>query len=462
MKTRTKMASIFFTSCLLIILLLGTAVYYSFDKYSHVDFDKRVQTRAIIASKYYLEKDTNKSEAYKMIREQFFEKLHKEKEMVMQLESNKSFDFYASKYHLPEELLIQINVKGKATLRDGDVVYSGLKYSQGDKTSIVVVSAENYFTAHHLAYLRNVLLIAIGLGTLLTLYVSIYFSTHIFDPVKKITDKVRQISTDNIHLRLEEPTNNHEIGELASTFNQLLDRLETAFEIQKNFISNASHELGTPLTVIIGEADLALRKERSSEVYQEAIQNILAQAERLDHITKSLLFLAQSGYQGDKPTREIVRTDQLLWDVKETFDKLSPKNHIIVDLNEVPDDPKRLKIMGNRQLLLVAFSNIIGNACKYSHYKSVTISIKASESEVIMVIKDQGIGIPEEEISQIFNPFFRASNTQLFEGYGIGLPLSKNVIKMHNGQIKVDSQVGVGTTFTIRFPHILAKKTISV
>jgi signal transduction histidine kinase len=358
MKTRTKMASIFFTSCLLIILLLGTAVYYSFDKYSHVDFDKRVQTRAIIASKYYLEKDTNKSEAYKMIREQFFEKLHKEKEMVMQLESNKSFDFYASKYHLPEELLTQINVKGKATLRDGDVVYSGLKYSQGDKTSIVVVSAENYFTAHHLAYLRNVLLIAIGLGTLLTLYVSIYFSTHIFDPVKKITDKVRQISTDNIHLRLEEPTNNHEIGELASTFNQLLDRLKQLLK-SKNFISNASHELGTPLTVIIGEADLALRKERSSEVYQEAIQNILAQAERLDHITKSLLFLAQSGYQGDKPTREIVRTDQLLWDVKETFDKLSPKNHIIVDLNEVPDDPKRLKIMGNRQLLLVAFSNII-------------------------------------------------------------------------------------------------------
>jgi signal transduction histidine kinase len=159
----------------------------------------------------------------------------------------------------------------------------------------------------------------------LTLYVSIYFSTHIFDPVKKITDKVRQISTDNIHLRLEEPTNNHEIGELASTFNQLLDRLETAFEIQKNFISNASHELGTPLTVIIGEADLALRKERSSEVYQEAIQNILAQAERLDHITKSLLFLAQSGYQGDKPTREIVRTDQLFGMSKKHLINFLPK-----------------------------------------------------------------------------------------------------------------------------------------
>lgn len=462
MNTRTKMASIFFTSCLLIILLLGGAVYYSFDKYSHIDFDKRVQTRAIIASKFYLEKDTNKSEAYKMIREQFFEKLHREKEMLLQIEPNRGLDFYSAKYHLPEKLLVHINTFGKASHRDGDVVYSGLKYKHGNKNFIVVVSAENYFTAHHLSYLRNVLLIAIALGTLLTLYVSIYISTHIFDPVKQITDKVRQISTDNIHLRLEEPTNNHEIGELASTFNQLLDRLETAFEIQKNFISNASHELGTPLTVIIGEADLALRKERSSEVYQEAIQNILTQAERLDQITKSLLFLAQSGYQGDKPTREIIRTDQLLWDVKETFDKLSPKNHIFIDLSEVPEDPKRLKIMGNRQLLLVAFSNIIGNACKYSHYKPVTISIKATDSEVIMAIIDQGIGIPEEEISQIFNPFFRASNSQLFEGYGIGLPLSRNVIKMHNGQLQVDSRVGIGTTFTIRFPHILANKTISV
>jgi signal transduction histidine kinase len=265
-------------------------------------------------------------------------------------------------------------------------------------------------------------------------------------------DKVKQISTENIHLRLKEPENNNEISELASTFNDLLNRIETAFETQKNFISNASHELATPLTAIMGEADVALIKERKPEEYQHVLQNVVQQAERLNQITKSLLFLAQTGYKGKKIVFEILRLDELIWEVKRLIDRLNLDNKIMVDLSLLPEDPKKLKVSGNKQLLHLALANLLNNACKYSHNKPVSVHIGASQEQVLLFIKDQGIGIPENELAFIYDPFFRASNTHLFEGYGIGLPLARNIIKLHNGTLLVTSKVDNGTSVQISFP----------
>src|SRR5690606_12503295 len=125
---------------------------------------------------------------------------------------------------------------------EGSIFYSGIKYAHENKTYLVVLSANNYFTSHHLSFLQNIIFGGILFTILITAYISIYLSKYIFDPIKQITDEVKQISTENIHKRLEEKGNNNEISELISTFNDLLVRIETAFETQKNFISNASHE----------------------------------------------------------------------------------------------------------------------------------------------------------------------------------------------------------------------------
>jgi signal transduction histidine kinase len=164
------------------------------------------------------------------------------------------------------------------------------------------------------------------------------------------------------------------------------------------------------------------------------------------------LYLAQTGYSNKKVNFEILRTDELLWQTKEMLDKLNPKNNIIIDFSLLPENPLKLKIMGNKQLLYLAFINILTNACKYSNNKTVNVSIAASDNLVFLVFKDQGIGIPESEMQFIYDPFFRASNTRHFEGYGIGLPLSRNIIKIHNGQLLVTSVVNEGTTVQIKFP----------
>ncbi len=432
------------------LLLFGGAVYYFLYNYSYNDFYKRLETRASITAKYKYEPNAS---SIKQLREDHLEKLTNENEYSIELSPSINIPQVAHEFKLPVSFLEKIIQNEKANLQIDEKFFAGIKYISSDKKQhIVIISALNYYASNHLILLRNIIFVGIIFIILITAYFSVYFSRHIFDPIKKITDKVKQISTDNIHLRVEETANDQEISKLISTFNDLLNRLETAFEIQKNFISNASHEFGTPLTSIMGEAEVSLRKERTPAEYQQSLKSILEQAERINEITQSLLFLAQTGYKGNSINFEIVRTDELLWQVRELLNKLKPQSKIELDFSLLPENPFKLKINGNKQLLTLAFTNILTNACKYSNNKPVFVSIASSDNQVIVVCQDQGIGIPESDLPFIFDPFFRASNSIQFEGYGIGLPLTKNIINAHSGELLIGSKVNTGTIVTVKLP----------
>ncbi|HEY1047113.1 MAG TPA: HAMP domain-containing sensor histidine kinase [Bacteroidia bacterium] len=452
MKTQTKIALIAGFSCVLLVLLFGTTVYYFQNNYAYVDFYKRLETRARISVQYNLYADAMSAENLMTLRNSYLEKLEKEKEYVIKIKDYSELKNQASKFNLPLSFLENLYKTGQFKDKKGSIFYVGIREKKIDAIYLVIVSAENYYFSHHLLFLRNMLFVSMVIIVLIVTLSSLYFSRHIFDPIKKITDNVKQISTQNIHLRLETDKNNHEINELTNTFNDLLNRIETAFETQKNFISNASHELGTPLTAIIGEADVALLKERSNSEYQKSLNNILNQAERLNQITKSLLFLAQTGYKGKAIHFERIRIDEIIWQTMGITDKINPNNKIVFDIGLLPEDPLKLKVKGNRELLQLAFANILSNACKYSNNGPVTIAVASSNTNVIILIEDQGIGIPESEIQFIFDPFFRATNTKMFEGYGIGMPLSRNVILIHKGELSVSSTINKGTSVKISLP----------
>lgn len=263
---------------------------------------------------------------------------------------------------------------------------------------------------------------------------------------------MENISSENMQMRLPVPQTDDELSTLTHTFNGMLDRLEAAFESQKNFVSNASHELNTPLTSIIGEADVVLSKPRTPQEYQEALTTILEEAEKLNKKTKALLFLAQTGYNGKVVKFDKVRIDQLILDVKETVDKIYPANQVLLDFSLLPENPENLLVKGNEQLLHLAISNVIMNACKYSNNDTVRVSLGASAQQIILVVKDKGIGIPANEIKYIYDPYFRASNTNPFEGYGIGLPITRNVVKMHQGELNVSSVLNQGVAVEIKLP----------
>lgn len=451
MKSSTRIAIVFFTVTLAIMIVLSVAVYYFVTEYTYTDFYKRLQTRALLTARITFDGDSS-SVAYQQMREQILEKLPREEDYIFEIVPGKTFVSESKQLNIPISFFEAVSRGETANHQKNNVFYSGIRHQSNGHSHLVIVSAENYFYTHHITNLKRSLTGVVIFVSLLVLLVSVAFSKYVFNPVRQITRQVKDISSENLHLRLQASIKNDDINELKNTFNTMLDRLETSFATQNNFISNASHELGTPLTVIIGEADVALSKDRSSEEYKEAIASILREAERLERITKSLLFLAQTGFNGKKQKMEIVRTDQLLWDVKDTIDRINPRNKVQFDLSLIPDNPKKLKILGNAQLLHLAISNIVNNACKYSSNQIVKVSIGTTDDQVVIVVNDSGIGIPKDEIDYIYDPFYRASNTKNFEGYGIGLPLTRNIIRQHNGVIIVSSVEHEGTTVRLSFP----------
>lgn len=452
MRTQTKIALIFFVFSLSIVIFLSGSIYYFTTQYSFDDFYKRLEIRAVVNARMLVDSANARSSILKEFREIHLVKLPNETDYfyeivneVPRLEDSQTPD-------VPPSFFKDVMQTGKAFYRNGNTFFSGIRF-KGERTEyLVVVSADSYYGSHHLMYLRNIVIIGILVTAALTLFFSIMFSRMVFNPVKEITRKVKEIGFQNLSLRLSHRGGNDEIAVLEKTFNNMLDRLETVFAAQQSFISNASHELNTPLTAIIGQAEVALSKTRDPEEYVESLQIILTKAERLEQITRSLLNLAQTGFDGKSATTSRIRTDQLIWDVKRTIDMMYPENKVQLDLSLLPDNPEQLKIRGNEKLLHTALSNIIANACKYSNNDTVIVAIRSSADRVYIVVKDFGIGIPNNQLHQIWDPFFRASNAKNFVGYGIGLSLTKNIIRMHEGDVEVTSGENSGTSVEVSLP----------
>ena len=452
MSSIRKITILLIISISLILFFLGSSVYYFLSNYSYADFYKRLEVSVSVAEKRHFESNHKDAQVLKNIREEHLELLSDEKEYILYCPSETAIKQIAETNSIPINLLNLVYTQKFANFQKDDIFYYGKKRETAKGFYFVIVSAKNYYNSHHLILLRKVLLVGGFISILIIIYLTYLFSKRFFDPIDKIITKVNSISTDNIHLRLDDIKNTDEIKRLTTTFNNLLNRIEIAFETNKNFISNASHEFGTPLTAIIGEADVALLKDRTPVEYKEALQKILKQSERLNKISQSLLFLAQIGYKENKFNYSIIRTDELILQANEIMNQLIPKNNIKIDFELLPENPKKLKVMGNKDLLMLAITNIMTNACKYSSNKPVIVSLASTNNEIVLIIKDQGIGIPESELPFIFDPFFRASNTTAYDGYGIGLPLSQNIIKIHKGELMINSVLHKGVTVQVKLP----------
>lgn len=454
MKIQTKTTILFTVLTATIFLILNVTVYFFVRSFSNNDFEKRLELRTKISAKLKFEEGQLSTKAFKEMQQLYLEKLPNENAQIFKVEVSDFNSFESPIKELPTKFFRQIIAdSSKTTFYENSFRnYAGILYRDETGYYFVVESATNQYGRKMMQYLLFIKIASLLISTVLIFSVGMYFSKKTFQPIRSVINSVKRISEGNLHIRLKELESSDEIAELTSTFNQMLVRLETAFEMQNNFIGNASHELRTPLTAIVGEADFALAKPRSVEEYQQSLQQIVVQSEKLQQLTKGLLALAQTGFDGKTQLWEIIRVDQLIFDVKDNCDAILPQNNIKIAFDNLPTNEESISIKGNADLLKIAITNIALNACKYSDNKEVKISLCLQLNEVIIKIEDKGIGIPEEELKSIYDPFFRASNTKSYDGFGIGMPLSKNIIHLHTGQISVQSVVNVGTTVQITLP----------
>lgn len=325
----------------------------------------------------------------------------------------------------------------------------------------MVTSAVDKYGQAKLNNLLRILIVAF-IASLGVLYiVGLYYAKQVLKPISKITNRANQIRASNLHLRLETDHKKDELTELAITFNNMLDRLETFFDIQRSFVNNASHELKNPLTAILGEVEITLRHDRSKLDYIQSLKTVEKEALRLGLLIKSLLRLAQTDHDKKGLIIESIRIDELLVDLKDDLDNINPDNNVVFDFATFSGDSDRLIVQGNESLLKMVFTNILDNACKFSKNSEVIVKIRADYRNVEIDVVDCGIGVPRNELKNISEPFFRASNVHNFKGFGIGLPLASKIIKMHSGQLVIDSTEGVGTVVQVILPNSLQHISIA-
>lgn len=457
MKNQHKILAVIIISFVVTIVIIGLVVYLFISKNIREDFYHKLDMNVEVLKKLQFDNlDTGESSYVQGIRNNLADKLVYEKEYIIPL-TREAGNLMTDSLQLPATFVKEALTHNTVRHKENSRYYVSSLHSYDKGGHLIIVSAVNEAEREIQSYLKKTSITALFLAIVMVTALSYYFSKNIFKPISRITEKVKQIRSENLHLRLENDHRSPELSELATTFNDMLNRIETTFEAQNNFISNASHELRTPLTVIIGEAEVCLSKNRSSQEYVETIKIILEESEVLESKTKALLLLAQTGFNGKSQSFKKIRIDQLLWDVNQTIAKINKDSKVFLDTGLLPENPEKLKVHANEQLLHLALTNVISNACKYSNNQVVNISIGASDKSVFIIVNDNGIGIPDGELKYIYDPFFRASNTNKFEGYGIGLPLTQNIIKMHQGVITVNSVEHQGTTVQIRLPIYTGK-----
>lgn len=331
----------------------------------------------------------------------------------------------------------------------------GMLYSFGGKDYIVTAAAYDGYGYNNLYELQQTLLILFVVGLTLLFLAGYFLARASLKPIRDIVKEAESITAQHIHKRLPVKNEKDELGELSTTFNALLERLEISFNSQKMFVSNVSHEMRTPLAALMAELDLALQKERTGEQYRQAMQNVLQDARRMNKLIDGLLNLAKADYQKEQIKMQEIRLDELLLDVREFILRAHPEYHIdLLFEQEEADDDRLITVMGNLYLLNIAFSNLIENNCKYSDNKSSFIQISYWDKHTVIRLSDSGIGMSDTDKAHLLQLFYRGTQENVTEGHGIGMALSQKIIHLHQGTISVHSEEGKGTTFVVEMPHI--------
>jgi signal transduction histidine kinase len=455
MNIRTKLTVRFILITAIIILLASVLIYVFSADYRQEDFYSRLLNKANNTAKLLIEVDEVDVALLRKIEQDNPLSLPDEKIIIFNYKDTVLFSTDENQViKIDQELLDKIRLEDEVRFVQGQYEVLGFLFKGPYDRFVVVAAARDIYGFKRLQNLVFILLIVFAISIVIVSVSGWIYAGKALQPIAKVVNQVDEISITSLNLRVDEGNGNDEIAKLAKTFNNMLTRLETSFTAQKNFISNASHELRTPLTSITGQLEVTLLNPRSAEEYKYVINSVLDDIKGLSRLSNRLLLLAQTSSDERERRMTPVRIDEIIWLAKEEIVKHHEDFTVNIDLDPNLDDENKLSIRGDEQLIKAALTNVIENGCKYSPDKTTNVFVHASHFGLTILFKDKGIGIPPQDIANIFEPFYRGSNTKNIKGHGIGLSMVKGIVKLHKGVIQLISNVHSGTTVTINLPTI--------
>ncbi len=337
---------------------------------------------------------------------------------------------------------------------DGGVLhFMALRYTVNNSSGTYIIqiakdlSEEDYF----LSILYRFLIISDIAGILISLAAGFIVSSRILKPISNVTDTALSISAKELTMRIPNTGPEDELKKLVTAFNGMLDRLDDSFTRQNRFVSNASHELRTPLSIINGYLGILSRwGKEDPHVLSESLDAIESETRRMSSLIDKLLFLAKEEDGALEFEKKPVDLGIVLHDIRKDSKLLFPKKKFRFKIS------KGCIIMGDNDMLRQMFLVFVDNEGKYSDTNSeITLFLDKNMESVLVTIRDEGPGIEKEKLKYIFDRFYRLDDARdkVSGGAGLGLSIAREIIELHGGSVRVESSLGRGTVFTLRFPR---------
>jgi heavy metal sensor kinase len=342
-----------------------------------------------------------------------------------------------------------VQVMGKYSLR---VVTMPIMENE-KMVGIVQVGSSLEGVEEALQQLLLILLIAVPAALLIASAGGLFLANKALRPVDAITQIARRIGSGDLSQRIRIKRVNDELGRLASTFNEMIGKLEKSFRQVKRFTADASHELKTPLTILRGEVEVGLKKRRGLKEYQQILASNLEEINRMSRIVEDLLILSRADMGELTMEREEIELSALAREVWEDLQRLAKKKRIQLKFM----DNGFTRVEGDSLFLRQLILNLTENGLKYTRAGGeVTVRVKGDRDQgvVRLLVTDTGVGIPQKDLKRIFDRFYRVDGARSREtgGTGLGLSICQWIVQAHEGRIAVESRVGKGSTFTVTLP----------
>lgn len=448
MKIKDRIALYFTLISTTLLFAVLCMVYFTFMKFLEADFFERLTDRTMVTAKLYLEADEISRDALNDVRHKYLQKLNGEVTRIYDYKNQATFIGDTTQYW-SKATIDQVRNQKHLKYTDGERQVVGIYYKDNQGDFVVLASATDQGSHNRLTKLLKIMVVAFIMISLIVLLLSRWIAEKMLKPLKKFISEVKQIDHKNMEFRVEESNTKDEINLMAQSFNHLMNELEQAFILQKTFVANASHELRTPVTRMMMAAELALSKDRDLNTYQNVIQSIIEDAEKMDSIITGLLALAKMDMELINSKRSPIRLDKILIRIQAEWKQ--HKNLDIALLKNVDAEPV---VLGNETLLQIALDNVFSNAFKFSNNQTVTCKLEQVDGNLNIKISDLGPGIPLSEQKEVFKPFYTRSAAFGQKGEGMGLYMAQKIISLFKGKIEISSSVEDKSTFIISIPQL--------
>lgn len=327
-------------------------------------------------------------------------------------------------------------------------IYSQPVYDNNQLVAIVQVAQSLDDIQNTLQRLLVTLLVSVPILVIIAGVSGYFLAARALAPIDQITSTTRRISGEDLSARLNIPVTDDEVGRLTQTLNDMLARLDNSFQRERQFTNDASHELRTPLTAMQAILSVIREKRRTPKEYEQALDDLTEETDRLRTLVENLMRLAR-GEKRSNNLHEMIDISTLISDVADSLRPLAE----IKNLTLACDLPEHLKILCDSDELIRLFVNLLDNAIKYTEHGKISVTAQKNAKEIAINIEDTGVGISPEHLPHIFDRFYRAEESRVTRGAGLGLAIAQEIAIAHNGIIEAHSTRGRGTTFTVRLPE---------